>query len=52
MKSDLEFANTEIERLRAKLIIDNEELPPLNLEYMASANIQADVNNAVSQELS
>lgn len=36
MKKELDFANSEIERLRAKLIIDDEDMPPLSAELFGS----------------
>jgi hypothetical protein len=36
LKKDLDFANTEIERLRAKLIFEDADLPPLSMELFGS----------------
>jgi hypothetical protein len=36
MKKDLEFANTEVERLRAKLVFDNMDMPALSFEQFGS----------------
>ena len=30
LKKDLEFANTEVERLRSKLVVDDDEMPMLS----------------------
>lgn len=32
LKKDLDFANAEVERLRAKLVIEDFDLPPLSAE--------------------
>jgi hypothetical protein len=37
MKKDLDFASAEIERLRSKLVFDDDnDMPPLSLELMGS----------------
>ena len=51
MKKDLDFANSEIERLRSKLIIDDEDLPSLSnelfsgLKYKSKSFINPPNNN-------
>jgi hypothetical protein len=36
LKKELDFANSEIERLRAKLIMDDYDMPPLSSELFGS----------------
>ena len=36
LKKDLDFASSEIERLRAKLIVEDYDLPPLSAELFGS----------------
>ena len=36
LKKDLDFATSEIERLRAKLVFDKDELPALSDEFFAT----------------
>lgn len=39
MKRDLEFANSEIERLRAKLVVDDDDMPALLEELSKNVSI-------------
>ena len=36
LKKELDFASSEVERLRAKLIVEDYELPPLSSELFGS----------------
>ena len=37
LKKDLEFANAEIERLRSKLVVDDEDMPALTQELFGNS---------------
>lgn len=53
MKKDLDFANTEIERLRAKLVFEDCDMPSLSMEMfgnskLKSPNFENEVNTSHS----
>jgi hypothetical protein len=44
----LDFANSEIERLRSKLIIDDEDMPTLSSELLGNSNYKMSLDNNMS----
>lgn len=51
LKKDLDFANSEINRLRAKLIIDDEDMPSLSSELLGSTKVGSNMKSNNENEI-